>query len=172
MKHAGHVETEMKFRIPGTAGVPERLEARGFLPVHPRAEERSALWDREGQLRSRGCALRVRRYGEQALFTWKGARRPDPLLKVRPEVETAVEDPAALEGILEALGFAKVMEMVKTRAIWRRGELEACLDEAPFGCFLELEGEPGDIRRAMEELGLDSSQVEVRSYPALFLEFR
>lgn len=170
MKHAGHVETEMKFRIPGTAEVLARLEARGFRPVHPRAEERSVLWDRDGLLKAQGCALRVRRYGDRALLTWKGARVPDPLLKIRPEVETGVEEPAALEEILAALGYAPVLSMVKTRSIWRRDALEACVDEAPFGCFLELEGLPADIRKAMADLGLEESQVEPRSYPALFQE--
>jgi adenylate cyclase class 2 len=94
----------------------------------------------------------------------------DPLLKIRPELETAVEDPLALEGILAALGFGPVFTMAKSRTLWRRGELEACLDEAPFGCFLELEGDRESIHAAVRDLGLGEDQVETRSYPALFQE--
>jgi adenylate cyclase class 2 len=74
-----------------------------------------------------------------------------------------------MAGILAALGYAPMLEMIKTRAIWRRGDLEACVDETPFGCYLELEGSEADIRQAMGELGLEASQVETRSYPSIFL---
>jgi adenylate cyclase class 2 len=59
--------------------------------------------------------------------------------------------------------------MEKVRAVWRREELEACLDETPFGCYLELEGDPQAIRVAMEGLGLAPDRAETRSYPELYL---
>ena len=168
MKHASHVEIEMKFRIPELEPMRLRLEAAGFAPSHPQSEERSVLWDRGGDLLGRGCALRLRRYDGLALLTWKGPRVEDPLLKIRPELETTLADPLAMEGILEALGFAPVFTMVKSRSVWRLGALEACLDQAPFGCYLELEGAPEEIRAAMALLELREDQVEIRSYPALF----
>jgi adenylate cyclase class 2 len=58
--------------------------------------------------------------------------------------------------------------MEKSRAVWERAELEACLDETPFGCYLELEGEPQAIRAAMESLGLAPDRAEPRSYPELY----
>jgi adenylate cyclase class 2 len=170
MKHASHVEIEMKFRIPALEPPVRGLEAAGFTLLHPQGEERSVLWDRQGSLLAGGCALRMRRYAGRALITWKGPRVEDPLLKIRPELETAVEDPLALEGILAALGYAPVFSMVKSRSVWRRGALEACVDEAPFGCYLELEGTREEIREAMGQLGLAEDQVERRSYPALFQE--
>ena len=168
MKHDDHVEIEMKFRIDGLAPFQRGLEARGFALVQAQAEESSVLWDRGRELLDQGCALRLRRYAGKALLTWKGARVADPLMKIRPEVETAVADPAAMEGILAALGYRPVFAMVKSRSVWRRGELEACLDEAPFGCYLELEGSREEILAAMGELGLSEDRVEPRSYPALF----
>jgi len=62
------------------------------------------------------------------------------------------------------------MEMVKTRAVMKRADLLACLDEAPFGCFLELEGEAPAIHAAMAALGLGPEVAELRSYPTLFRE--
>ena len=168
MKQTGHLEIEIKFRIPALAALRAGLEACGFTQVQAQAEEASVLWDRQGALYAAGCALRLRRYAGRATLTHKGARVEDPRLKIRPEVETEVADPAAMEGILEALGFAPVLAMTKSRSVWRRGDLEACLDEAPFGCFLELEGSPEAIREAAELLGLGDDQVETRSYPTLF----
>jgi adenylate cyclase class 2 len=58
--------------------------------------------------------------------------------------------------------------MEKRRALWEREELEACLDETPFGCYLELEGDAQAIRAAMESLGLAPDRTEPRSYPELY----
>ncbi|BDU78314.1 hypothetical protein METESE_32720 [Mesoterricola sediminis] len=172
MKHEGHVETEMKFRIPDLAAAAQALADRGFREAVPAAEEASVLWDRDGALREAGCALRLRTHGGRSVLTWKGARVEDPLLKIRPEIETGVADPRALAGILAALGYAPWMDMTKRRAVWRRADLEACLDETPFGTFLELEGEAAAIRAEMAALGLSEDMVEARSYPALFQAFR
>jgi len=164
------IETEVKLRIPSTRELAPRLEALGFLPEVPAQRERSVLWDRAGELLAQGCALRVRTYGSGAWITWKGPKTKDALFKIRPEVETAIASAGAMEAILQALGYRPVLAMEKTRALLRRGDLVACLDETPFGCYLELEGEPGAIREAMSNLGLGPELAELRSYPTLYLE--
>ncbi len=168
MKHKPALETELKLRIPATGPYRALLEALGFHEVTPAQPEISVLWDRNGELRSAGSALRTRSYAGQSRLTWKGPKVPDPILKIRPEHETGVNDGASLEAILRALGYAPVMRMEKVRTVWERAELEACLDETPFGCYLELEGEPQAIRVAMEGLGLAPDRAEPRSYPELY----
>lgn len=162
------LETELKLSIPAVAPYRALLADLGFREVAAAQPELSVLWDRKAGLRAEGSALRTRRYAGQARLTWKGPKVPDALLKIRPELETGVENGEAMEGILHALGFEPVLRMEKVRAVWRRGELEACLDETPFGCFLELEGEPEAIRTAMEGLGLSAERAELRSYPELY----
>ncbi len=168
MPHKPALETELKLRIPATEPYRPRLAALGFQEVTPAQPEFSVLWDRQASLRSAGSALRTRDYAGQVRLTWKGAKVPDALLKIRPELETGIEDGQALEAILRALDFEPVMRMEKLRAVWRRVDLEACLDETPFGCYLELEGEPQGIHAAMESLGLKPDQAETRSYPELY----
>ena len=170
MKHRNPVETELKLRIPAVAPFQSLLAAMGFAEATPAQAELSVLWDRNGELQAAGSALRVRRYAGKTILTWKGPKVPDPLLKIRPEQETEVEDGEALEAILAGMGFAPTMRMEKTRAIWAREELVACLDETPFGCFLELEGDPQAIKAAAEHLHLGTDRVERRSYPTLFRE--
>ncbi|HTL98194.1 MAG TPA: class IV adenylate cyclase [Holophagaceae bacterium] len=170
MKHRNPIETELKLRIPALAPVRDLLASMGFKETTPSLLERSVLWDRGGELAASGSALRVRRYNGEVILTWKGPKVPDPLLKIRPEQETAVESGEELEAILSALGFAPVLRMEKTRAVWTREELVACLDETPFGCFLELEGDPQAIKAAAEHLHLGADRVERRSYPTLFRE--
>jgi len=168
MRDGTPLEIEVKLRLPGLEDLPPRLESLGFQLETPLQDETSTLWDRGAELFDQGCALRVRRYGGGATLTWKGPKRADPLLKIRPELETAVADAEILEGILKVLGYAPVMRMVKQRAVYRRGGLVACLDRAPFGCFLELEGSEKDILEARASLGLSGAEVEVRGYPGLF----
>ncbi|HCZ33640.1 MAG TPA: adenylate cyclase, partial [Holophagaceae bacterium] len=146
MKHKPAVETELKLRIPATGPYRPLLEALGFREAIAAQAEVSVLWDRNGELRAAGSALRTRRFAGAFRLTWKGPKVPDPILKIRPERETGIEDGEALEAILTALGYAPVLRMEKVRAVWERAELEACLDETPFGCYLELEGEPQAIR--------------------------
>ena len=163
------LETELKLRIPATAPFRPLLAAQGFREVTPAQPELSFLWDRAGSLRGQGSALRTRVYAGRTRLTWKGPKVPDALLKIRPERETGIEDGEALEAILLALGFEPVLRMEKVRAVWTRAGLEACLDETPFGCYLELEGEPEAIRVAMNGLGLTTDLAESRSYPELYL---
>jgi adenylate cyclase, class 2 len=170
MNHLTPLETEVKLRISNLDSLPPQLESRGFSLVVPAQLERSVLWDRGRELLEQGCALRLRHYAGQAWITWKGPKIEDPMLKIRPELETSLTNPEAMEGILKALGYAPVMTMEKTRAIWKREDLVACLDQTPFGTFLELEGDPSNIRSTMESLDLSETCVETRSYPTLFRE--
>jgi adenylate cyclase class 2 len=170
MEHRNSVETEVKLRLSSLEGCQAGLEALGFRLTVPAQAEVSTLWDHHEQLLEQGSALRLRRYAGKAWLTWKGPRIPDALLKIRPELETEVANAEALEGILRALGFVPVMCMTKTRALMFREDLVACLDDTPFGCFLELEGEPPAIHAAMEALHLGPECVEPRSYSTLFRE--
>ena len=169
MKQKSALETELKLRIPATAPLVSRLQAQGFREILPAQPEQSVLWDCGGALRSQGSALRTRRYAGRTRLTWKGPKVPDALLKIRPELETGVEDGAALEAILRALGFAPTLRMEKVRAVWEGAGLEVCLDEAPFGCFVELEGEAGAIHAALAALDLSPDAAETRSYPELYV---
>nr|WP_320131801.1 class IV adenylate cyclase [uncultured Holophaga sp.] len=164
------IETEVKIPLTGLGAIRERLLEQGFRPAVPDQTERSVLWDRDGELFRQGSALRLRQYASATRLTWKGPKLEDPTFKIRPELETGVEDARVMEAILRQLGFSPVMTMEKRREILQREGLVACLDEAPFGCYLELEGERGLIHQALGELGLAGAPVETRSYPSLFRE--
>lgn len=170
MNPAAGLETEVKLRVADLAAVGARLAELGFALRTPMQAEESVLWDRAGELLGRGCALRLRRYAGRAWVTFKGARIDHPELKIRPEHETAVEDPAAFAAILAALGYQPVQRMAKARAVRVREGLVACLDDTPLGAFLELEGAPEAIHAAMAELGIGPEAIEPRSYPALYRE--
>lgn len=168
MKHRPALETEVKLRIPALAPLRPMLASLGFSERISQQPEQSVLWDRGTELFDRGSALRLRSFAGNATLTFKGPKQPHPELKIRPEIETLVADHGAVARMLEALGYTPVLRMEKSRSVWDRDELEACLDETPFGCFLELEGDPAAIRLAMEGLGLGTDRIEPRSYPTLY----
>lgn len=165
------LETEVKLRVAELEPLAARLAALGFGEREPLQSEESVLWDRGTEPLERGCALRLRRYAGQAWITFKGPKQEHPELKIRPEHETRLDDPAAMEAILTSLGYAPVLRMAKSRAVWQRADgLLACLDETPLGPYLELEGEPDAIGEAMAALGIGKDAIEPRSYPTLFRE--
>jgi len=170
MGHRNPIETEIKLRVPTLEGLQARLEALDFQLVAASQAESSTLWDRGTRLLDQGSALRLRRYAGKAWLTWKGPKIPDLLLKIRPEEETEVADAEAMESILRALGFEPVMQMEKRRAVLKGAELVACLDETPFGCFLELEGDVTAIKSAMTALSLGPELTEPKNYPTLYRE--
>src|SRR4051794_40226645 len=99
-----HLETEIKLRIDTPASGRRLLGKVGFRVATPRIFERNTIFDTPGNgLRKAGNVLRVREAGRRSTLTFKGP----PLAgrhKIRPEVETDVDDPAAAAEILRGLG--------------------------------------------------------------------
>ncbi len=166
-------EIEIKIRVTAAelAATRRRALELGFRPVHPRAHEENSLFDLpDRRLTEAGCALRLRRYGASALLTYKGPRRDDPRFKIREEIETPVGDYAAAARLLEALGFTVTFCYGKFRERLAGPGLELCLDETPFGCFVEIEGPPEIIERVASELGWTRADFITRNYVDLYLE--
>ncbi len=154
----------------------QELGRLGASVKAPRQEEKNRLYDfADGRLRATGATLRLRAYGPQSTLTFKGAVQEDPRFKKRPEFETDVGDPAALEKILELVGFEAAFRYDKVREIlhWsglEAGDVEVCLDETPVGRFVEIEGEAAAIEEALYILGWSGRESVRRSYADLYRE--
>ena len=129
-------------------------------------------------------ALRLRREttadDHTAILTYKG-----PLVetasKTREERETAVADAAAMEGILDALGFTPAAAVEKDRERFSRGAYTVALDAvAGLGEYVEVERTvEEDIEAAREgasdllrDLGCDPTEQVRTSYLGLLIERR
>jgi adenylate cyclase class 2 len=157
------VEVKLAFDSPDEARA--SLIGAGASQSIPRHLEDNAAYDREpGQLAPGDQLLRLRRAREKAWLTFKrpvpGARRH----KVRIEHETAVADAEAMHRILEGLGYRVVWRYQKHRTVFSLAGVEACLDETPLGCFVELEGEPDAIDQAARLLGRGPADYIRQSY--------
>lgn len=170
---AAEIEVKIQVSAEELAETRRRALELGFQPVHPRAWEENCLFDLpDRRLTEQGCALRLRQYGERSLLTYKGPRRDDPLFKIREEIETPVGDYAAAVRLLEALGFAVTFRYSKFRERFEGPDpgVDLCLDETPFGCFVEIEGPPEVLRRVATSLGWGPADFITRNYVDLYLE--
>jgi adenylate cyclase class 2 len=81
-----------------------------------------------------------------------------------------VDDPDAMELILEALGFTPGLIYEKRRETWTLGKTEIVIDELPFGLFMEIEGAEQDIRDIESKLAIKHLRTEPATYPQLALK--
>lgn len=166
-------EVEVKLPCADLDAVRRSLVKQGAEPVSGIHEEINDLYDdAERRLSSRGAALRLRRAAGRTLLTYKGPARFVSGVKVREERETEVEDAEAARAILTALGFAPTFRYEKRREEWLFEKCAVALDETPIGRFVEIEGEPTAIRRAVAALKLDFSEAIPYSYARLYLDRR
>jgi len=166
------VETEIKLRLAGDLREIRRaLRALGFRVRKPRVFESNVLFDNlKRSLRKHGKLLRVRRSGSRGLLTFKGPSEPSRY-KRRSETETRLHDTAAMQAIIEHLGYHAVFRYEKFRTEYAAGDGggEVLLDETPIGNFLELEGSPRWIDRTARRLGFSPADYINRSYGYLYL---
>jgi adenylate cyclase class 2 len=161
------IEIEKKYRLTREQyeSLIRRLRECGAVAEGEEFEENTLYAG--GQLDLKRHALRLRRVGDKAIFTYKERDASDSAIKHQREDETLVEDPQALNSILNALGFKPALVYEKRRSTWRLKETEVVIDELPFGLFAEIEGEENAIREVEEQLGLVDAEAEMATYPAL-----
>ena len=182
------IEREIKILGADFAALRGTLQALGADCQGPRFESNVLLDDEARSLRASGRLLRLRRHGPapaempgrapgkapgRALLTFKepasGGEAPEGRArhKVLREVQTVVDDPEAVLGILAGLGLTPTLAYEKFREVWRLDGCEVCLDRLPFGDFVELEGPAEALDGLAARLGLDGLETSDASYHAL-----
>ena len=123
-----------------------------------------------GSLDIRRTVLRLRRIGKRGILTYKERFPTRSAIKHQREDETRVDDPDAMELILEALGFTAALVYEKRRETWTLGKTEIVIDELPFGLFMEIEGTEQGIRDVESKLAMKRLRTEPATYPQLALK--
>jgi predicted adenylyl cyclase CyaB len=155
-------ETEQKYRLKHPAKVRELLSKLGARKIAGGIEI-NEFFDREKELGKKRLAVRLRKYGKNAVLTLKGPRLRSRFTK-RMEIETPV-DHAPMRKILGLAGFKVVMCYKKERELYRLDKSLITLDLlSRFGWFLEIEGRTQAIQRLEKKLGLAFADREERSY--------
>lgn len=190
----GHIETEVKFWVESLEAIRDRLVKLGAIRVSERVLETNIRLDRpDRSLSASGQALRLRQSRpslptppspkvmgegamEEGVLTYK-ARLAEPngemaLVKQLEEIEVQVSDFHRMRAILERLGFETIFLYEKYRETFHLADAEVMLDELPYGCFVEIEGESNAIDRAAAQLGLAAAQRVPGTYLSLFETLR
>ena len=166
-------EIEIKLPVAELSPVRDRLSRTGARLHAPRHDESNDLYDDpERRLSASGRTVRLRRAAGRAVLTYKGVSRFDSGTRVREEREVDVSDAGEADAILAGLGLTKTFRYEKRREEWASEGCVVALDETPIGDFVEIEGDPGAIRRVVAALGLDASEAVPYSYPELYLRRR
>lgn len=166
-------EVEVKIPHADLAEVRRRLEENGGRLARARHFESNDLYDDAAKkLSSGGRTLRLRRADGRAILTYKGAARFQGGIKTREERETEVSDAGEVEAILAGIGLERRFRYEKRREEWTFEGCVVALDETPIGTFVEIEGPPPAIRRAVAGLELDFTAALPYSYARLYLDRR
>lgn len=161
-------EVEIKLPFASAAIAHERLRAAGAALAGERVFEDNAVYDRhDRELRRTDRLLRVRRAGSRGWLTVKGPVPGEARHKVRVELEIAVADPERIDAMLRLLGYEVAWRYQKYRTVYDVGGVEACVDETPIGCWVELEGDPEGIDRVAAALGCIPAQYVRATYREL-----
>lgn len=164
------LEIEKKYQLTKKQreAVLQRLPGLGATRVGKEFEENLLF---AGEALELGRAvLRLRRTEKRAVLTYKERFPSGSDIKHQREDETVVDDPEAMELILDALGFTPALVYEKRRETWTLGQTEIVIDELPFGWFMEIEGSETAIREIENKLAIKGLKTESATYPQLALK--
>lgn len=166
------IETEVKFHLPDPEAVRTRLLDLGARSLGRCREHNLRLDSPDGRL-SRGRSLLRLRQDRGCTLTFKSAAPgADPAFKQMIELEVQVSDFERMLSVLAALGFRPVQTYEKWRESFEMGETVFCLDELPYGHFLEIEGPPAAVVEAGRTLGLPWDKRILLTYLDIFERLR
>lgn len=162
------LEIEVKFYLHDAAQVRRRILSLGPVRRGRLHEVNIRFDDAEEGLRSKSAMLRLRK-DDRIRLTYKSPpAEPDARFKVYRELETEVGSLEVMIQILEALGYRKIQVYEKWRETFVWGQCLLCLDQMPYGDFLEIEGPAARIRPAAERLGLNWKTRILANYLEMF----
>lgn len=168
------LEVEVKFAVQDMESVRNSLEDCGASWAD-RFFERNAVFDTpDRSLLHQGVLLRLRRAGGRSTLCLKRppASTGNRDVKTFDELQTGVEEPEQLESLLLALGFVEAFRYEKLREKWLLGDCLVCLDQLPFGRYVELEGSRAAIFECAEQLKLPAEGYTTKTYHQLNREKR
>ncbi len=161
------IETEKKYRLDSArrGQVLAKLEEIGGVFLREDFEVNELYGG--GILEEKKAVLRLRRIEGRTILTYKQRLDNNSAIKRQIEHETEIGDAAAIEMIIESLGFEKRIVYEKRRQTWRFRKTEIVLDELPFGLFMEIEGSIAEITLAESLLEAEDFEAEHETYPRL-----
>lgn len=162
------LETEIKFYLPDPKPMREGILNLG-AQTRGRMFECNFRYEDENQtLMKRRSLLRLRRDQKVSLTFKSPPSAENTEFKVLSELEVEIGNFETMHHILAALGFHREQIYEKWRETLVLDQVHFCLDEMPYGHFLEIEGRPQDIRHVADQLNLPWKQRILMNYLQIF----
>lgn len=177
----GPLEIEVKFHVKDINLIQKKILAIGAVSAGRHREYNIRFDDPGENLLRRSCLLRLR-HADKTTLTLKTppgtgiSPKISPKIskdfKIQEELEVCVDDFDSMAAILESLGFSKVQVYEKIRETFKLGDTILCLDEMPFGLFLEIEGACDAIIKTAGQLGFLWEDRILDNYLSMFETIR
>lgn len=163
------LEIEIKFYISALSRMRQAIHEMGCIPSGRALEVNTRYDDRFNSLLKKGALLRLRKTAGKNILTYKSIpENADRRFKVFHESEITVSDFAITGQILNSLGFQVKQIYEKWRESFTFKGNHLCLDEMPFGIFLEIEGNPEGVQSIAARLGLGWDERILLNYLEIF----
>ncbi len=170
------VEIEAKMKVADLAVVKDRLIAAGAKLVGEFLERNTFFDTEDRSLLAADEGLRLRLNQDLntgtkvCLMTFKGPRQHGQL-KSREETETTVGSYTEACGLIERMGFTRILSFEKRRDSWAINGCEVELDNLPrIGTFVEIEGPKDEtVLKVRELLQLADRPLVRASYVAMLM---
>lgn len=161
------IEIEVKFHLAHAEDVRRRILSLGAKSSDRVFESNYRFDTPHLDLVRRSALLRLRRDARCTLTYKTSLKAPDSEFKARRELEVEVSDFDTTRRIIEALGFKRTQIYEKYRQSFMVGNSTMCIDNMPYGDFLEIEGSRTDIRRLAQQLAMDWPRRILTNYVAI-----
>lgn len=157
-------EVELRAKINNLRKIKDRLDESDLKATEKRLIKDCAFDNPKGEFYEKGIMIRLRSIeDDKHLFAYKGPSEMKEY-KVREEIELEISDPEKLKKILEQVGLQVTFEMEKMRKTYRGDGCTVELEEYPvLGSFMEIEGDPADIEKMIDKLGMERDKFNSRS---------
>lgn len=166
------LEIEVKFYISNISTIRDKVISLGAESMGRIFETNICFEDSQKNLFKNRSLLRLRKDNRTRL-TFKSLphtknQEKNADFKIFREQEVEVSDFAVMKSILESLGFHKERVYEKWRETFILNGVTLCIDEMPFGNFLEIEGEKEDIVEAASKTGMAWENRILSNYLHMF----
>lgn len=162
------LEIEVKFSVADYLSLRKKISDLGAVSSGRHFETNVRLDDASARLHRGNCLLRLRQDARTTLTCKSQPEDRDRQFKIHRELEVQVSDFDITEQILGILGFERRQVYEKWRETFSLDETHLCLDQMPFGDYLEIEGPKAAIRRMATRLGLPWSRRILKTYLEMF----
>jgi len=162
------LEIEVKFYITDIESVRNRITELGAVCQGKVFESNIRYEDADNTLIKKKSLLRLRKDSSAKLTFKSEPPVKDNQFKIHRELEVEVSDFSVMHQILDALGYHKEQVYEKWRETFILNNTHFCIDNMPYGDFLEIEGEKTAIRDMADKISLKWEKRILINYIRIF----